>query len=64
MGIFYLEDENFKKVHYYNSWFFKRFKLTNLSFWLMDMYILTKGQRFEWHMYFLTDQLDYSDLFY
>jgi hypothetical protein len=29
--------------HYYKSWLFKRFKLTNLSFWLMDMYILTKG---------------------
>jgi hypothetical protein len=24
----------------------------------MDMYILTKGQGFEWHMYLLIDQLD------
>jgi len=37
-------------IHYYKSWFFKRFKLTNLSFWLMDMYILTKGQGLEWHI--------------
>jgi hypothetical protein len=29
--------------HYYNSWFLKMFKLANLAFWLMDMYILTKG---------------------
>jgi hypothetical protein len=29
----------------------------------MDMYILIKGQRLEWHMYFLIDQLDYNDLF-
>jgi hypothetical protein len=49
--------------HYYKSWFFKRFKLINLSFWLMDMYILTKGQGLKWHMYLLTDQLDYSDSF-
>ncbi len=26
------------------------------------MYILTKGQRLEWHVYFLTNQLDYNDL--
>jgi len=43
MGIFYLGDEKFKRVQYYNLLFFKRFKLVNLSFWLMDMYILTKG---------------------
>jgi hypothetical protein len=49
--------------HYYNSWFFKRFKLTNLSFCLMDTYILTKGQGLEWHMYLLTDQFDYSGSF-
>jgi len=49
--------------HYYNSWFFKRFKLTNLSFWLMDTYILTKGQGLEWHMYLLNDQFDYSGSF-
>jgi hypothetical protein len=30
----------------------------------MDMYILTKGQGLEWHMYFLIDQLEYSGLFY
>jgi len=29
----------------------------------MDMYILTKGQKLEWHMYFFINQLDYSDLF-
>jgi hypothetical protein len=63
MGIFYLEDENFKKVCI-TIHGFKRFKLTSLSFWLIDMYILTKGQGLEWHMYFLTNQLDYSDLFY
>jgi hypothetical protein len=50
-------------LHYYNSWFLKRFKLINLSFSLMDMYILTKGQRFEWHRYLLTNQLDYSGSF-
>jgi hypothetical protein len=27
------------------------------------MYILTKGQRFEWHMYVLTNQFNYNDLF-
>jgi hypothetical protein len=27
------------------------------------MYILTKGQRLEWHMYLLTDQFDQSGLF-
>jgi hypothetical protein len=26
----------------------------------MDMYILIEGQGLEWHMYLLTDQLDYS----
>jgi len=51
-----------KFKHYYKSWFFKKFKLTNLLFWLMDMYILTKGQGLEWHMYVLTNQFDYSDL--
>jgi hypothetical protein len=30
----------------------------------MDMYIVTKGQGLEWHMYLLTDQLDYSGSFY
>jgi hypothetical protein len=64
MGIFYLGDKKFKKVHYYNSWFFKRFKSIDLSFWLMGMYILTKGQKLEWHMYLLINQLDYSGLFY
>jgi len=29
----------------------------------MDMYILIKGQRFEWHMYLLINQLDYCGLF-
>jgi hypothetical protein len=29
----------------------------------MDMYILTKGQRFEWHIYLLIDQFYNSDLF-
>jgi len=29
----------------------------------MDMYILTKGQRLEWHMYFLINQLNYNGLF-
>jgi hypothetical protein len=47
-------------VHYYKSWLFKRFKLSNLSFWLMDMYILTKGQGLEWHKYYLIDQFDYG----
>jgi hypothetical protein len=49
--------------HYYKSWFFKRFKLINLSFWLMDMYILTKGLGLEWHMYVLINQFDYNGLF-
>jgi hypothetical protein len=46
-----------------NHGFFKRFKLINLSFWLMDMYILTKGQGLEWHIYLLTDQFNYNGLF-
>jgi hypothetical protein len=30
----------------------------------MDMYILIKGQNLNYvHMYFLTNQLDYNDLF-
>jgi hypothetical protein len=29
----------------------------------MGMYILTKGQRLEWHMYFLNDQIDNNGLF-
>jgi hypothetical protein len=29
----------------------------------MDMYILTKGQRFEWHVYVLTNQFEYNGLF-
>jgi hypothetical protein len=29
----------------------------------MDMYILNKGQRFEWNMYLLTNQLDYNGSF-
>jgi len=29
----------------------------------MDMYILTKGQGLEWHMYLLIDQFDYNDSF-
>jgi hypothetical protein len=29
----------------------------------MDMYILTKGQGLEWHVYLLIDQLDINDLF-
>jgi len=62
MGILCLGDEKFNRVHYYNSWFFKRFKLTYLS-WLMDMYTLTKGQRLKWHMFLLTDQFDYNGLF-
>jgi hypothetical protein len=28
----------------------------------MDMYILTKCQGLEWHMYVWTNQFDYSDL--
>jgi len=28
----------------------------------MDMYILTKSQGFEWHMYFFINQFDYNDL--
>ncbi len=48
---------------YYKSWFFKRFKLINLLFWLIDMYILTNDQGREWHMYVLTDQFDYNGLF-
>jgi len=47
-----------------NHGFFKRFKLTNLLFWLVDMSILTKGQGLEWHIYLLTNQLDYNVLFY
>jgi hypothetical protein len=31
-------------------------------FLLMNIYILTKGQWLEWHMYFFIDQLDYNDL--
>jgi len=58
----WLKRNIWKFKHYYKSWFFKRFKLTNLLFWLMDMYILTKGQGLEWHMYVLTNQFDYSDL--
>jgi hypothetical protein len=42
----------------------KMFKLINLSFWLMDMYILIKGKGIKWHIYVLTNQFDYSDLFY
>jgi len=30
----------------------------------MDMYILTKGQGLELHMYFLANQRDYFGLFY
>ncbi len=33
-----------EKFHYYNSWFYLKFKLTNLSFWLMDMYIWLKAK--------------------
>jgi len=29
----------------------------------MEMYILTKGHGFEWHMYVLIDQFDYNGLF-
>jgi hypothetical protein len=29
----------------------------------MDQYILTKGQGFEWHMYFLINEFDYNDSF-
>jgi hypothetical protein len=29
----------------------------------MDMYILTKGHKLEWHMYVLIKQFDYSGLF-
>jgi hypothetical protein len=29
----------------------------------MNIYILTKGQGLEWHMYFLADQFDYIGLF-
>jgi hypothetical protein len=29
----------------------------------MDMYILIEGQGFEWHMYVLTNQFNYSGLF-
>jgi hypothetical protein len=29
----------------------------------MDMYILTKGQRLEWYMYLLINQLDYGGSF-
>jgi hypothetical protein len=34
----------YQNIHYYKSWFFNRFKLINLLFLLMDMYILTKSQ--------------------
>jgi len=56
-NIHYLLDRDQQKnKHYCNSWFFKMFfKLTNLSFWLMDMDILTKGQWLEGHMYLLID---------
>jgi hypothetical protein len=30
----------------------------------MYMYILTKGQELEWHMYLLIDQLNYSGSFH
>jgi len=29
----------------------------------MNIYILTKGQELEWHMYLLIDQLNYSGSF-
>jgi hypothetical protein len=29
----------------------------------MDMYVLTKGQGLEWHMYLLTDQFNYNGSF-
>jgi hypothetical protein len=54
-------------IHYiyiFKSWFLKRFKLNNLSFFTVDMYILTKGQKLEWHMYFLTNQHKYNGLFH
>jgi hypothetical protein len=36
-----------RDIHYYKSWFFKRFKLTNLSFFTNGHVHLTKGQGFE-----------------
>jgi hypothetical protein len=47
-------------IHYYKSWLFKKFKLTNLLFWLMDIYILIKGQGLQWHMYYLINQFNYN----
>jgi hypothetical protein len=29
----------------------------------MGMYIFIRGMRIEWHVYFLTNELDYNDLF-
>jgi len=42
---------------------FLKVQIINFSFWLMNKYILNKGQGLEWHMYVLTDQFDYSGLF-
>jgi len=36
-----------KKLHYCKSWFLKRFKLTNLSFFMNGHVHLIKGQGFE-----------------
>jgi len=36
--------------------------LISLS-WLMNMYILIRGQGFEWHVYLLTRQHGWNDLF-
>jgi hypothetical protein len=46
-----------------NHDFLKGSRWLIFHFWLMDMYILTKGQGLEWHMYFLIDQLEYNGLF-
>ncbi len=32
-------------------------------FLLVDMYILTRGPRLEWHMYLMNGELDLNDLF-
>jgi hypothetical protein len=37
------------KYHYYKTWFFKRFKLTNWSFFINGQSILTRGPK---HVFF------------
>jgi hypothetical protein len=47
-------NQNITKIHDFSN---GSHGLSNIS-WLMDMYILNKGLGLEWHVYFLTKQLD------